>query len=423
MNSITEKLSARHDTIYKRAKTGFVSISMRSSLASNPHLLGKRTGVYLLQPDKVFITETRFYSPGFSPQDAAFLESVCTRMVASQDDLESPLLLGEFRGSREQKSKKLFTSQSRTFRWHGRRSSSSIRRALRSCSKPRHFYFKANVQQPWRVKCVLALKRWRRSVRPHYANIVRLLFVLYVLFDAKHFTLHAMTENDTGRTEALSPPYQPSQSPTFVFADYIIGSAGLVSAICFAMMFMEAAAFRVMLLYVIYRHTRLQGGSAHPLQEVAHAASHLTALWFAKLLGKRVRLRMTAHEGVKRYKDHANSFATIKETDVVEAAVRCQAAVLLVDFAMTGSRIGIPGEIFALLIAFIFLIGYSARVFAKITVLLLIFLSMLSPHSAYMGFTFHDLIPQVAGILFIILVGPGMLSVDDIIARSQCLVY
>jgi len=160
------------------------------------------------------------------------------------------------------------------------------------------------------------------------------------------------------------------------------------------------------------------------LQLIAGILFQGTAVFFSSIVGRRRSLSKHGGRmpGMYVSGNYLDCLKYAKRLDVLDVGVRLQAAVLVLDYALS-SRIG--GTLFMLTLPFsiLFVAGYCTQRNGTVVVILLVLFSIVTESSPMFGFNFSKTISTASGAILALSIGPGMLTTDEWMARQDDLCF
>lgn len=254
---------------------------------------------------------------------------------------------------------------------------------------------------------ILNIRRARRICRPHYVVVIRLFIMLFTVVGLKPVIGHS--EEDfwpfVSRLNVLSGTVASLLS--VVYFDYKIFSCAVICAIF----------IKFMLDVCMHGHALLY-------QNMAWLSFHATAVMFSMLIGRRrsISKPLVFKASTKTEAYYIANLKHLRLTDVLEAGLRLQAALLVIDYSLS-SKVGGTGCFFTLPFALLYAAGYSTGKNGTVVLGLLAVFAMMNDKSPLFGFSLVRTVSTIAGGMLGLTVGPGMLTMDEWLDAAGQLCY
>lgn len=270
---------------------------------------------------------------------------------------------------------------------------------------------------------LLRMRRLRRVSRPILPLIIRFFIVLFSVIELKpHIPITSIN---------TTPPIIPSLPylqllPFLSRATVILAIlSALLSVIFFDVRILNVVTVVAILLNLV---TTMYDHSHRSIYHLLTIATfHCTAILFTALVGRRrsiskpsaLRASMLGNQNKPYY---LAILRGLRNVDVLEAATRLQAAILLLDFSLAHTN-GLSVFLFTSPFALSFLFGYATQKNGTLVLLLLCALAASMQSSAVLTFDFVKTISTIAAGFLGLVVGPGLLTVDEWLATANQLCY
>lgn len=252
---------------------------------------------------------------------------------------------------------------------------------------------------------ILKLRRIRRVCRPIFPIAIRVLLVLLTAFHLQPFTLQFHLATTTiGIISRLS------------LMTALITS--LLSIIFFDTQLFNYITIISLFIQSITTLNKHQETVILLLKKMMFTIFHISCILLSTLVGRRRSITKPCTLRKKSYLINLKS--TLRHVDVLDAAIRLQASILTLDYAL-----GVSKTICAFSLPFVipFSFGYSTHNNGTVVLLLLICFTCFVHKSPLLEFNAVHSTATICGTLLTLTVGPGLLSVDEWIATANQLCY
>lgn len=157
---------------------------------------------------------------------------------------------------------------------------------------------------------------------------------------------------------------------------------------------------------------------------MAWLSFHATAVAFSMLIGRRrsISKPLLFKANTKTDAYYLANLRHVRSIDVLEAGLRLQAALLAVDYSIS-SKAGGTSCFFTLPFAFLYAAGYSTTKNGTVVLGLLVIFAMMNDKSSVFRFCPVQTVSTIAGGMLGLMVGPGMLTVDEWLDAARQLYY
>lgn len=254
---------------------------------------------------------------------------------------------------------------------------------------------------------ILQIRRTRRLLRPHLPLLTRALisvFTAFVLRENAHF--------------AMGDTWHFIMSTSVMLASM----ASVLSLVFFDIKFFNLVLIGSVLVCFFGDLCHYQQFSV--VQLLAGTMFQITALSFSSLVGRRKSLNKPGHQRqrIRSSGEVLEIFKDIEKTDLVEAGIRMQTTLLVLDYALS-EKLGRTLFLFTLPFALLFLAGYCTQRNGTVVIVLLIVFSVVTESSLVLGFNFPQTVCTASGAILALSVGPGMLTTDEWMASKEDLYF
>lgn len=269
----------------------------------------------------------------------------------------------------------------------------------------RHRPPKFSPESPSIQNLLLSIRRARRICRPYIPILLRAIIVIFAAIQLKPTESHDHIAPFASRAVVLSTILASFLSIIF-FDTKLFNFFTVTGLICKFCMDIR------MLHHISFHHLS------------ATMSFHVTPILFSTFVGRRRSISKPSalRANISHKRHYLHNLKTLRNVDILEAGTRLQAALLVLDFSLS-SKLNRSAFFFSLPFALLYLVGYSTKRNGSIVLTLLITYSVVGHTSFVLGFDFGKTIVCVAGALLGLLVGPGLLTVDEWLATSKQLCY
>ena len=254
---------------------------------------------------------------------------------------------------------------------------------------------------------LLHLRRLRRTCRPYIPILLRLCIVMFTIIELRPIStpMHAHVLNTISRATVLT-------AITAAFLSVIFFDTPIFGFIVIAALSVQ------FVLNLIHNH------NSPFFHLLAALCFNSTAILFSTTVGRRRSITKPSalRAALRHSHNYAASLRSVRNVDILEVGARLQASLLAVDYAMCG-KVGPSALYFTLPFAALYLVGYSTQRNGSVVVVLLLAFSVVTDHSAILGFNFFKSVVTVGSATLSLLVGPGLLTVDEWLASAEQLCY